>query len=301
MIRRPTLHFDEQFTTMPNEWLRDPRTTFATKGFLAHLLSHRPGWRVTLRSLSETYPEGIAALQTIVRNAVDTGYLVVVQQRDQGGRFAETSYDLCDPFASAAPRADSPCTENPCTENPYTENPRTKKNISKKNISREEHLEDLSSPALPASRTLDEVQAPTELDPSTPARSTAPAKVAGSAQPATRPDVEGLLDHLDQRLAANGARLPSRTKTNRNAARLLLDVDGRPLDEAHQLINWATHDEFWRTNILSMSKFRAKYDQLRMKANLHRRPAAVPQSRPVPNVDPDDVEAYIAAMTGGNR
>lgn len=159
MIRRPALHFDEQFTTMPNAWLRDPRTTFATKGFLAHLLSHRPGWRITLRALAATYPEGIAALQTIVRNAVDTGYLVVTQQRDQSGRFAETNYDLCDPFTQPEESAGRDAgfsgrgAGNPCTENPYTENPHTKKNIFQ-----EDHLEELSSSLRDEGEELDEIE-----------------------------------------------------------------------------------------------------------------------------------------------
>ena len=282
MIRRPTLHFDEQFTTMPNEWLRDPRTAFATKGFLAHLLSHRPGWRVTLRSLAETYPEGIAALQTIVRNAVDAGYLVVAQQRDQGGRFAETSYDLCDPFASAAPRADSPCTENPCTENPYTENPHTKKNISKKNISREEHLEDLSSPAPPASRTLDEVQAPTELDPSTPARSTAPAKALDAEFPkfwAAYP-----------RKAAKGSALRAYRAARRKVS---LDTLIDALD-TYQKSKPDWQDYAYPASWLNAERWEDQWTSAAARNT-------PPESRPVPNVDPDDVEAYIAAMTGGNR
>ena len=282
MIRRPTLHFDEQFTTMPNEWLRDPRTAFATKGFLAHLLSHRPGWRVTLRSLAETYPEGIAALQTIVRNAVDAGYLVVAQQRDQGGRFAETSYDLCDPFASAAPRADSPCTENPCTENPYTENPHTKKNISKKNISREEHLEDLSSPAPPASRTLDEVQAPTELDPSTPARSTAPAKALDAEFPkfwAAYP-----------RKAAKGNALRAYRAARRKVS---LDTLIDALD-TYQKSKPDWQDYAYPASWLNAERWEDQWTSAAARNT-------PPESRPVPNVDPDDVEAYIAAMTGGNR
>lgn len=287
MIRRPALHFDEQFTTMPNAWLRDPRTTFATKGFLAHLLSHRPGWRVTLRSLAETYPEGIAALQTIVRNAVDTGYLAVAQQRDQGGRFAETSYDLCDPFASAAPRTDSPCTENPCTENPYTENPYTenpytKKTISKKNISREEHLEDLSSPALPARWTLDEVQAPTELDPSTPARSTAPAKALDAEFPkfwAAYP-----------RKAAKGSALRAYRAARRKVS---LDTLIDALD------TYQKNKPDWQDYAYPASWLNAeRWEDQWTSAAARNTP---PESRPVPNVDPDDVEAYIAAMTGGNR
>ena len=81
-----------------------------------------------------------------------------------------------------------------------------------------------------------------------------------------RPDVAELLDHLDRCIVANGAKKPNRTKGNQDAARLLIDRDGRPLDEAHRLIDWATSDPFWRSNILSMVKFREKYDQLRIKA-----------------------------------
>lgn len=103
-------------------------------------------------------------------------------------------------------------------------------------------------------------------------------QVADSPQPQPQPadssqhpselrsDVAELLDHLDRCIVANGAKKPNRTKGNADAARLLIDRDGRPLDEAHRLIDWATSDPFWRSNILSMVKFREKYDQLRIKA-----------------------------------
>ena len=88
----------------------------------------------------------------------------------------------------------------------------------------------------------------------------------GTSSSELRPDVADLLDHLDRCIVANGAKKPGRTKGNADAARLLIDRDGRPLDEAHRLIDWATSDPFWRSNILSMVKFREKYDQLRIKA-----------------------------------
>ena len=50
-----------------------------------------------------------------------------------------------------------------------------------------------------------------------------------------------------------------------DAARLLVDRDGRDPHEARELILWATADEFWRGNILSLPKFREKYDQLRLQ------------------------------------
>jgi hypothetical protein len=39
---------------------------------------------------------------------------------------------------------------------------------------------------------------------------------------------------------------------------------------AARLIQWAQDDSFWRANILSMPKFRAKYDQLRLQAEQER-------------------------------
>lgn len=83
-----------------------------------------------------------------------------------------------------------------------------------------------------------------------------------------RPDVEELLDLLDSCLAANGSKLPARTKKNRDAARLLLDRDGYDAKQVAWMIRWATSDEFWRANILSMSKLREKFDQLKAKAGV---------------------------------
>ena len=96
-----------------------------------------------------------------------------------------------------------------------------------------------------------------------------------------RPEVDELLDYLDARIEANGAKVPNRTKKNRDAARLLLDKDNRTVDQVKAAIDFATDDEFWRTNILSMSKLREKYDTLRMRATGQRklqpqRPASYP-------------------------
>ncbi|MBD1541039.1 hypothetical protein G9E11_01960 [Arthrobacter sp. IA7] len=83
-----------------------------------------------------------------------------------------------------------------------------------------------------------------------------------------RPDVEELLDLLDSCLEANGSKRPSRNKKNRDAARLLLDRDGYDVKQVSWMIRWATSDEFWRGNILSMSKLREKFDQLKAKAGV---------------------------------
>ncbi|ERG63469.1 hypothetical protein L332_03470 [Agrococcus pavilionensis RW1] len=94
---------------------------------------------------------------------------------------------------------------------------------------------------------------------------------SSSAEP-TRPDVERLLDLLDAEIAANGGRVPSRTKKNRDAMRLLLDRDGRSEEQVAAAIRWAQGSEFWRANILSAVKLREKYETLRLQAQRERGP-----------------------------
>lgn len=81
-----------------------------------------------------------------------------------------------------------------------------------------------------------------------------------------RADVESLCRRLADAIEANGSKRPTITQTWRDEARRLLDLDKRPLAEALRLVAWSQSDTFWRTNVLSMPTFRAKYDQLRLKA-----------------------------------
>lgn len=92
-----------------------------------------------------------------------------------------------------------------------------------------------------------------------------------------RPDVLSLIEHLDRRIAENGSKLPSRSKKNLDAARLLMDRDGRTVEQVRAAIDWCQGDDFWRSNILSMSKLREKYDQIRLAAL---RPGVEPQPTP---------------------
>ncbi|MFC8531892.1 hypothetical protein [Nocardia sp. NPDC057227] len=96
-------------------------------------------------------------------------------------------------------------------------------------------------------------------------------ETATKADQPERPDAEALCAHLCDRIRANGSKAAV-TKRWRIEARLLLDRDGRDFDKAMRLIDWSQDHHFWKTNILSMPKFRAKYDQLRLQANAEYRP-----------------------------
>lgn len=97
-----------------------------------------------------------------------------------------------------------------------------------------------------------------------------------------RPEITQLLDLLDSLIIANGGKKPSRSKKNVDAARLLIDRDGRTVEQIAAAIHWCQSDEFWRANILSMSKLRDKYDQLRLSAQRQRKDTQ-PQSKAARN------------------
>lgn len=95
-----------------------------------------------------------------------------------------------------------------------------------------------------------------------------------------RPEILSLLDLLDAEIERNGAKKPARTKKNLDAARLLLERDGKTVDQVAAAIRWAHADEFWRSNILSMSKLREKYDQLSLAAKKARPVVAIRRDIP---------------------
>jgi len=91
-------------------------------------------------------------------------------------------------------------------------------------------------------------------------------KEPSTSEPAPRADIEAICTRLADRIEANGSKRPRIGKRWREAARLLLDRDGRTESQVLTAIDWCQSDEFWRSNILSMPKLREKYDQLRLAA-----------------------------------
>jgi len=101
--------------------------------------------------------------------------------------------------------------------------------------------------------------APTRPDP-------APKEEAKASSSEIREDVEHLCTVLADLIERNGSLRPEITKTWTDECRRMIDLDGREPAKAENLIRWAQKDIFWRKNVLSMTKFRAKYDQLRLAA-----------------------------------
>lgn len=99
-----------------------------------------------------------------------------------------------------------------------------------------------------------------------------------SAKP-PRDDIERLCAHLADRIEGNGSNRPVITQKWRDAARLMLDHDGRTETQVHTAIDWCQDSEFWRANILSMPTLRKQYERLRLQAEEERRGRASPSRR----------------------
>ena len=121
--------FDDHFTQIPNDWLRDNRLTFKARGVLALIMSHRQGWSLSIATIAHSNQEGKDAIRSAVKELEDCGYLLRSQEND-GGRFGESIWTTQDP-------ADLPMTENPMTDNP----------TPKKNIIKEEQVKELNAHA----------------------------------------------------------------------------------------------------------------------------------------------------------
>lgn len=91
----------------------------------------------------------------------------------------------------------------------------------------------------------------------------------GQSEP--RADVLRLCEYLADAVAENGSKRPAITRAWQDEARRMLDLDGRTEDEVLKAIDWCQRGEsdrarFWRPNVMSMTKLRAKFDQMRLQA-----------------------------------
>lgn len=134
-----------------------------------------------------------------------------------------------------------------------------------------------------------------ELKPSfnlEPLNSEAPQKSAAAVE-VSRPDVNAVVDCFSARLTANDVKHVIGKRWH-DAARLLIDRDGYTVEQINWITMWATTDQFWKGNILSLPKLREKFEQLKIRALSEREKVqAVAASAPSywddsPVVDHDD-------------
>lgn len=116
--------FDDHFTQIPNDWLRDGNLSLKSRGLLALLMSHKVGWSVSVASLVQQGLEGREAIRSAIKELEQNGYLERIQGHDEAGKFEYT-------YRTKTPNGEGG-SENPSTGNPSTAN-RPPKNTNLKN------------------------------------------------------------------------------------------------------------------------------------------------------------------------
>lgn len=117
--------FDDQFAQIPNAWLRDSRLSLKAIGLLAQIMTHVPGWNMSINSLAARNNVGKDQIRTAIAELEEFGYLTREQSREEG-KFAETIWKTSDP-------SDKPLSDNPTTENPTIKNTIPKEDQIKNN------------------------------------------------------------------------------------------------------------------------------------------------------------------------
>lgn len=270
---------DPGWSRVPNSIARCPAVSRRFKGWALEVASHEPGRRIGFADMLELSTDGRDATYATIREGVKAGFVTRDQQRDASGRLGIVIYRLhvSQQNPRSEPLPEMPYTGEPDPVQPVTVNPETSKktkNLEKTKTQEktkdqsQKNVGDADAPlaaadAAPApSRSSLEDDLNQDRSQQTRSKDRKPGKDE-AGQP-VRDDVDQLCAALSDQMIANGCKPPTVGERWRDAARLLLDRDGRPLEEALDVMAWVGQDEFWRINILSLPTFRAKYDRLRL-------------------------------------
>lgn len=124
--------FDDHFTQIPNDWVRDERLTLEARGLLAQIMSHRPGWNLSIKSLAGRNHVGRDKVKRILDELLKFGYLERSEKQghDERGHLAGYDYYTRDPQG---------VTQEPCKAEPDKAEPDKADKPPKKTIPKEDN------------------------------------------------------------------------------------------------------------------------------------------------------------------
>lgn len=123
--------FDDHFTQIPNDWVRDERLSLEARGLLAQIMSHRPGWNLSIKSMAYQNRIGRDKVKRILDELLAHGYLErsEKQSHDERGHLAGFDYTTRDPDGVTQ----KPCKVEPAKAEPIKADRALKKTKSKEN------------------------------------------------------------------------------------------------------------------------------------------------------------------------
>jgi hypothetical protein len=265
------------YESISRDALQDCRLSFKARGIMAYLKSKPPKWKTSTKAIAgDSGKDGYEAVNNGIKELEALGYLARLKRQGGRGRW-EWLWVYSDSPSAVAKRVarwEEAGGVVAGKSGPQDASPPQPPTVSgKPEHGQPEHGQAGSGQAVSGGPPNKE-----EIQKRDPEEAT-----TSSTAPPPRDDVERLCHRLRERMIGNGCKPPTITDSWRTSARLLLDKDGRDLDKALNLLDWATADEFWMANVQSMGKFRAQYDRLRLLAirdhEQKKRTAAGPQRR----------------------
>lgn len=248
----------DNFTILSNDFLRDESLSYRARGVLAEILSHTSDWNPDAWEMSLRGKEGRGAIYTAFSELEAAGYLIREKRQKPGGQWVTRTTFYGTPQGNVPAGGTDyrkPVIGKPEVGEPEVGFPVTVLKTGTKKGTKEE----------PSSSRIPAPVADSVSDDANPAASGTLDLVGPQ-----REDVERLCLRLADAIEANGSNRPDIKKSWRDAARLLLDKDGRTEKQVATAIDWCQNDEFWRSNILSMPTLRKQYDRLRLAAQRQR-------------------------------
>lgn len=112
--------FQESFTMIPNQIVRDERLSWAARGMMTFIVSQKSGYSMSREYLAQMSPMGRDGVKTILDELQNFGYLEISQLRE-GGKFGQSVMIAKLPSVShSEPLTGSPSTVEPSTVSTHT-------------------------------------------------------------------------------------------------------------------------------------------------------------------------------------
>jgi len=114
------------FTIVANSIIYNPRLSYKSKCLLIAMLGKPDDWDFTAVGLTKYSRDGIASVNSGLKELEREGYLVRIRTRNCKGRFDDVVYQVYEfpvPPEQRIPKAEKPIVDSPIAEAPQTEEP----------------------------------------------------------------------------------------------------------------------------------------------------------------------------------
>ena len=237
------LFIKNKYGQTPNNILNDPALSFRAKGLWGYMQSKPDGWSFSIERITQQTREGKSAIREAMKELEEHRLLRREPTKNADGKWNGYDYTLYE-----KPFADIRLTDNPTTDNYDTLSNKDK--VIKNTRSASNNIEQASKPAAVGDKRKRAVKSTQNLN--------------------IESEPYKLSSYLLQKIRAND---PNFKQPNLQKWAVTIDklirLDKREPEIIRSVIDFATKDNFWKSNILSANKLRKQFTTLMLRGNIH--------------------------------